>query len=645
MRQFNMPQTKTSPQDSSPLQTFLHDLKDGPHARLNQGITQLSTSLQESAVPKSVSSPWNHLERAVNLHLTSILNADEQIRSSEGEQGDLPRPQQIQDYLFALNTSHHELLTLADALRSAARKAGDLEGSLLEFLDLVDEHLMEEEASTLSSLGHLLDQAQQPFDFAATANTADSSESTSGDRVQSWNNGDLVRKTRGRCSDCLQPTPAQVLVRDEAVWLDKLCGEHGLTSQRLSNHPNYWGELDRFYFKVNAENYPQRDYIIRMTERCNLACPICLAKANTEDTNDISLESVRDFMESRRGIKIDLMAAEPTLRPDLEEWVRTVKAAGNIAALHTNGLKLAKRSYAERLKAAGVDEVFLQFDGFNDDANEVLRGRKLLKARMAALKNLRELEISTSLIVVIAKDLNEDEVGRTVSFAAEPENRFIKEVFFLGLRMLGSAADRGPGETPFEGLTLMPDDMIALLVEQQTSVKRKDILAFNKVYFAMLSLFKVKKCLYVQHYLMLRGPKGMRPISEVVDIHQLALAAEAYAVELPKSPKRARMRFAARLVRGVMRPKAFPMIGELARLQSLFWAGMNLDRVPPGQLLLGFITACDPDNFDSMVAVNCGKGELSMDGGFVESGAVANVDREARFLESDRRPGTAFRGQ
>jgi len=56
--------------------------------------------------------------------------------------------------------------------------------------------------------------------------------------------------------------------------------------------------------------------------------------------------------------------------------------------------------------------------------------------------------------------------------------------------------------------------------------------------------------------------------------------------------------------------------------------------VPPRFLLLGFITACDPHNFDAQVAVNCGKGELSVDGGFTESSAVANVDREARFERS-----------
>jgi len=78
------------------------------------------------------------------------------------------------------------------------------------------------------------------------------------------------------------------------------------------------------------------------------------------------------------------------------------------------------------------------------------------------------------------------------------------------------------------------------------------------------------------------------------------------------------------------------------RLEQLFENGMNLGLVPSRFLLLGFITACDPHNYDADVAINCGKGELSMDGGFTECSAAANVAREARFDQTDRDPGRPF---
>ena len=449
-----------------------------------------------------------------------------------------------------------------------------------------------------------------------------------------------LRRTRGVCPVCHADVRAEVVVRDGEVSLEKHCPEHGVDSQLLSRSPEYWAKLDRFYFKVNARPYPQRDFIVRMTERCNLACPICLAKANTEDTPDLDLSGLESLLSERRGVKIDLMAAEPTLRPDLEDWVRKVKATGNIAALHTNGLKLANPSYARKMKDAGVDAVFLQFDGMDDVANTALRGRPLLKARMAALANLREVGIATSLIVVIGRGLNEAQVSETFRMALMPEHDHIREVFFLGLRSLGSARHSGD----FADQTLMPDELIGHLTEQEPRITRDDIERFNMVYFAMLSAFQVKKCLYVQHYLVARdGVGGYAPISEVLDLERLAAASERYAERFEEHPTMARMELGASLLRSGLRPAALKMAVDLVQLERLFANGMNLGLVPSRFLLLGFITACDPHNYDAAVAVNCGKGELSSDGGFTECSATANVAREARFDQSDRDPGRPFK--
>jgi uncharacterized radical SAM superfamily Fe-S cluster-containing enzyme len=452
----------------------------------------------------------------------------------------------------------------------------------------------------------------------------------------------LLRHTEAVCPTCLNRVAGSVTIDEGTVKLEKHCPDDGESFEIISNNSDYWAELDSFYFSVNEKCVPQRDFIVRMTEDCNLDCPICLAKANTEETEDLDLSGLEELINERRGIKIDLMAAEPTLRSDLEDWIRKVKASGNIAALHTNGLKIANREYAERIKEAGIDEIFVQFDGFDDDAHMVLRGRKLVKTRMAAMKNLRELKIATSLIVVIAKGLNEAEVKNTYDFASAPENRHIKEVFFMGLRLLGSARDtdnRDP-EHSLADMRLMPDDLIELLVDQAPEVTRRDIMNFNKLYFALLSIFGVKKCLYIQHYLVVRGDNGeVTPISELVDLEKVGLLADRYARDMVAHPRLAKVRFLASLTVLFANRRALASGLDLLRLNRLFVTGMNLKEVPSRLLLLGFITACDPYNFDSKVSINCGKGELSADGGFLESSAEANVEREARFSKTDLTPG------
>lgn len=600
---------------------------DTHHALLHRELPRLEVALVGASPRLRV--PFGNLKRVMDLHLMKeeqILFPAILARCEGGVSGGCG----LAGPIAQMRAEHDEIRTLEDALRSAAREAGPLEAGLLAMLDDLVEHARKEDEE-LFPAALALEASEQQDDVEPESVHAR-------DAARRPIPRETLRRTRGVCPTCHAEVRAEVVLCDGKVQLEKHCPEHGLDVQLLSHSPEYWKKLDRFYFQVNRESYPQRDFIVRMTERCNLACPICLAKANTEDTPDLDLTGLERLLSERRGIKIDLMAAEPTLRPDLEDWVRKVKTSGNIAALHTNGLKLANPAYARKLKEAGVDEVFLQFDGMDDVANVALRGRPLLKARQAALANLRALGIATSLIVVIARELNEAQVGETFRMALRPENDHIREVFFLGLRLMGSARHAGT----FGDQALMPDELIGLLTAQEPTITHDHVRDFNLLYFAMLSAFQVKKCLYVQHYLVARdGRGGYTPASEIVDLPALARASERYAATFEEHPTRARAELAASLIREGLRPRAIRYAPDLLRLEQLLQKGMNLSQVPPRFLLLGFITACDPHNFDAQVAINCGKGELSADGGFTECSAVANVRREARFEESDRAPGRA----
>ena len=583
------------------------------HALLHRELPRLDAAL--SAAPRSLRAPFGHLKSLLDDHLMKeeriLFPAIFALCGGEGAHGcGLFGPiQQMQH-------EHEQIRLLETALREAARDAGPLEADLLALLDDLNVHAETEDTLLFPAAVALERAALGGDDEEAPAPTVPDGD-------------ELVRETRGACSTCLADVPAAVRIRHGEALLVKHCPEHGETTQLLSRHGAEWAELDRFFFQVNSDARPQRDYIVRMTERCNLACPICLAKANTQDTPDLPLSGLEELLSARRGLKIDLMAAEPTLREDLLDWVRRVKAAGHTAALHTNGLKLANRSFVRALKEAGVSEVFLQFDGLNEQANVTLRGRPLLKARLAALKNLREIGVAVSLIVVIGKDINEEQVGETLRFALQPENSHIREVFYLGLRSLGSA--RASGD--FVGQALMPDEVLDLLCAQEPAVRRQDVRDFNKIYFTMLSAMRVRKCLYVQHYLLSRdGKGGYKPISEALDLSRLAAACDRYADRAQSSPHLARAALIPSFIRQGLRPQALPLAPDLLRLESLFARGFNLEEVPSRFLLLGFITACDPDNYDQMVSAGCGKGELSADGGFVESGADANVARERRFV-------------
>ena len=438
-----------------------------------------------------------------------------------------------------------------------------------------------------------------------------------------------IRATHALCPTCLRSVPAEVREEDGEIRLVKQCPAHGPSRVFLSSHADYYRDLNRFYFAVMRRSHPQRDYILRLTERCNLECPICLAGANQDVLADFTLEDVRRLTRRHRRTKFDLMGCEPTLMDTLPDIIREIAASGNISALHTNGLALEDPDYVARLKAAGLDEVHLQFDGFDDDAYRTIRGRPLLEGKMKTLGNLAAHGIPVDLVMTILAGVNEKEILPVLEFGLRQPN--VKEIFFLGCRMLGRAAGG------FESQQLLPDQVIDLL-ETATAgrIRRDDVRRFQKLYFAMLSVFGVRKCLYIQHYLLMRGRDGAyRTIAEALDLDRLDPALERYRERVERGGRRgAAVRLALECLPILLAPRALPLLGEFAALTLLMALGFNLRRVRRRSVLLGYITACDPLIYDADVADNCGKGEISRDLGVQESGALANVMREHRWRAS-----------
>src|SRR5437764_6404456 len=91
---------------------------------------------------------------------------------------------------------------------------------------------------------------------------------------------------------------------------------------------------------------------------------------------------------------------------------------GNVM-LETSGIRIARgRTFVEQLaKLAPGFEVYLQFDSRKKSALENLRGADLRRIRESALANLEEAGISTTLVCVIKRGQNDDEIGAIVRHA------------------------------------------------------------------------------------------------------------------------------------------------------------------------------------------------------------------------------------
>jgi len=436
----------------------------------------------------------------------------------------------------------------------------------------------------------------------------------------------IIRKKKSVCPVCLARVEADIVEREGKVYMDKRCNTHGSFNLLLSRHPHYYRGLNEFYFSLMDRSLSQHDYIIHLTNRCELNCPICLADANLRKTEDYPLESLKEFLKGKRGYKIDLMGAEPAMRDDLPEIIKAVRKSGNIAALHTNGIRIADYSYLKELKKAGLHEVHLQFDGFDDYVYEKMRDKKLSGIKRKALDNLERLNIATDLVATIVRGVNENEIIKILDYGVE--HQFVKEVFFLGCRFLGRAKD-----LPIEWC-MMPDELIDILEEQTVGkISRQNVFNFQKLYFALLAAFSIRKCFYIQHFLIIRNKNGYVPIDKVFDLEGIQKKLERFKeLKLAKS-KLALSYLLSCLAFKLLSSKSPFWLKEFLSFGLPFIRGFDLSRLPRKSVLLGFISACDAYSLDYEIAQNCGKGAISIELGIQDTGAIDNVLRDKLMVD------------
>ena len=247
-----------------------------------------------------------------------------------------------------------------------------------------------------------------------------------------------IRETRSVCPVCLKNLPAVLTRRDNGqIWLEKTCPDHGFVEV-----PVWQGRMDfdRWLLETqplpegcglscpqNCGICPEHEIgtcctLLEVTRRCNLRCRYCFADVGTGE--DLPIEeckaAIRDIVRQCGQPLLQFSGGEPTLRDDLPELVRYAKETGcSYTQVNTNGIRLAEDpDYVRRLAEAGLDIVFLQFDGIRDDIYRTLRGRDLLETKLEAIRKCSEARIGITLVPTVVKGVNDDNLGEIVKLAA-----------------------------------------------------------------------------------------------------------------------------------------------------------------------------------------------------------------------------------
>ena len=292
----------------------------------------------------------------------------------------------------------------------------------------------------------------------------------------------------------------RIYEEDGVIYLEKNCPEHGKFEDV------YWGDAELykwFYKNWYSARYigsgveepltkiekgcpydcglcPQHKThtilgIIDVTNRCNMACPICFAYAGAANyVYEPTYEQIVEMIKLLRSNgpwacnSLQFSGGEPTLRDDLPDLIREARKAGmSHIEVNTNGLRLAEDlDYFRSLYEAGMNTLYLQFDGLREEIYKKLRGRgDLVPIKEKVLENARKIGLrSIVLVVTLAKDVNDRDLGDIIEYAVKNSD-VVRCVNIQPISMAGRAR-----KEEMRKLRITIPDAIRL-VEEQTGRK------------------------------------------------------------------------------------------------------------------------------------------------------------------------------
>lgn len=276
----------------------------------------------------------------------------------------------------------------------------------------------------------------------------------------------LPKEIDSVCPECMGIIKATLYPEGGKVWIRKSCNDHGEFKDIFYGNVDLYYRCEKLWFGDGrgVEDPPIKKAtvcpsqcglcnmhtshsglpIIDLTNRCNMTCPVCFANANAAGyLYEPSFEEVMKMLEglaNQKPVRINMVqfsGGEPTIRPDFLEIVRRTRDMDfDYIQVNTNGIKMADFEFAQAAREAGVDNLYLQFDGLSDEVYKKTRARPLLDVKMKAIENCRKVRIAVILVATLVKGFNDHEVGEIVKFAVK-NNDVISGIAFQPVSFVG----------------------------------------------------------------------------------------------------------------------------------------------------------------------------------------------------------------
>lgn len=163
---------------------------------------------------------------------------------------------------------------------------------------------------------------------------------------------------------------------------------------------------------------------VSVTSDCNIRCRYCWQQIKTgSKLNFEHLADVLDTISVVRPPVVDMTGGEPTIWPDFERFLQYARAVGVTQfILNTNGVRLRKADYAERIVSMGANRITVSLDTTDSAKHQAIRTfpYRLLQAAFDNLSELQErYDLKVTLASVISKAVEPEDIDGVRKLAEE----------------------------------------------------------------------------------------------------------------------------------------------------------------------------------------------------------------------------------
>ena len=260
------------------------------------------------------------------------------------------------------------------------------------------------------------------------------------------------REIESICPVCIKPLTAKIYEKDNKIFMEKTCEKDGEFKECLSDDAIFFKRNELLTFEDDwGHEKPITKHVkcptscgicnqhigtpclvnIDLTNRCNMKCPVCFANSNAAGyVYEPNLEQVKTMIKAATALRpvpapaIQYSGGEPTLSPI---WFDALKMAKDLGVSHvqaaSNGITFAKvPGFAKKSKEAGLDTVYLQFDGTDDEAYRYTRKiSNLFHIKEKAIEEIGKAGMTVCLVATIVGGESSKYIGDIIKYAINHE--------------------------------------------------------------------------------------------------------------------------------------------------------------------------------------------------------------------------------